>query len=69
MGTKTQTLKVKKLLKAVRRRNRKVKSHNFETKTLNPVEPIIGQITQRLLNERQRQFKHNKGMRIQRKGK
>lgn len=40
MSVKAQTLKVKKLLKAVRRRNEKVKKHNFATKTL-PKIPLI----------------------------
>lgn len=63
---KSQTLKVKKLLKAIRRRNKMVKSHNFETKTLNPVTPIIGKATQRLLDIRTKEFRHNKEMRIER---
>lgn len=59
----------RKRLKAVRRRNTKVSNHNFETKTLIPVEPIIGEITQRLLDSRQRHLAINKQRRIERNEK
>ena len=66
MSTKANTLQKKKLLKAVRNRNKKVSSHNFETKTLRPVPPVPMNNTEQLIEKRQRHINHNKNMRIER---
>ena len=68
MSIKRNVLQKEKLLKAVRRRNGKVSNHNFETKTLVPVQPLVSN-QQSELDNRAKHIAHNKEMRIEREMK
>lgn len=58
----------RKRLKAIRRRNRKVKNHNFATKTLKKVEPIFRGDSKKVMEAKEEAMEINKQRRIQRNG-
>lgn len=66
MSTKANTLQKKKLLRAVRNRNTKVSNHNFATKTLKKVEPILSKDTQQVRNTKIAILEENKRRKIER---
>ena len=60
------TLRENKRLKAVRRRNKKVSNHNFETKTLTKLPMINDKDTQQVKDDKIALQNYNKQKRIER---
>ena len=56
----------KKRLKAIRKRNKMVKSFNFETKTLSRVTPVMQGDNQTVKNAKIKHDYHNRAMRKKR---